>query len=402
MSHHLADDVHQKWNRLLARYQVDLTEPRPRMLKLMSLPIGKDFNKPATNVLLSQSARNGIWHAFVDDDLKYRGEDVQRRQMLHATADRGWRQLNFPAPVHGDVNHALGEVLRWLDSPVAEEDEGSWDENELAPGGPKELGLSGMLMDSCRELAIEELGGPDRVLTGSQQRAVKLLEETFLRAAEPACGVVLGKSGVGKTTVVRQAAGNLLRADLVNHVVEIQAAQLAAGAIFMPDRDDRLRKILSRLESFPHTLVIVEQLDLLIAHSDVAVALMAHHIEHHGGWFATVRPEFRWGHLTSASQLRRRLDPIVLQPATTAETHQLLVKRLSEHPHRDRVDVAPEALPLIAARCRRRCANPAAALAALDVLISRARLADRQCVGPDDVLHYLSDRGDRRSGRSSS
>jgi hypothetical protein len=390
--------------RLLEMYQVAVSQPRDRMVQLEAVPVGAEFNHPCTNVLVRASAGGQNWQLFVDHDLVYRGEDARRHQVFQGTRRRGWQQLAIGQPVRGDVNTAIVTALEWLESDVVrraseplrarESPAGSESRGdaEVAPGGlPPGLGEVGRL------LSVEQLQPAGLELTGLQADAVARTAETVSRQLAPRCPLLLGPAGSGRTTVARAAAGELLRRNAVQRVIEVPAGAISAGAVFTAERDERLRLTLHALARSPGTLLVVEQFDLLLAKSDTASSLLSDALDQGSPLIAVARPELQRRGL-NAAQLRRRLEVVVVRPPESAEVVSILRRRLEQHPLADQVEVSPQVLPMaVRVSARRSGANPGAALGVLDALLSRAVYAERRCIGPDDVFHLVPQKDESRS-----
>jgi ATP-dependent Clp protease ATP-binding subunit ClpA len=200
-----------------------------------------------------------------------------------------------------------------------------------------------------------------------------------------------GRAGAGKSTVARLAAEELVRRGLAEQVVEIHGAAVAAGAIFWPERDERLRQALEALCQATGAVAIFEEFDLVLVRSEAAAPLVADALDRGLKLIAVARPEFRPQVLKGQSPLRRRLDVVPIAPPEPDELVPILRRRLAVHGLAGQVELAPTVLPLVAdLSARRSGANPGAAIGLLEAAINRAAFEGRRCIGPDDIYHLVA------------
>jgi hypothetical protein len=406
--------------RLLAAHQVALSQPRPHLLVLDAVPVGAGFSKPCTNVLLCERPPSAAWRAYVDDDLRYQGPDPARRAMLVGPSRRGWREL-AAGPIEGNVNQAILWTLQRLDSaipgPAAEAGEfigskGRDGADERADGRTASAGERGAqafrssaaatlsagnqsLDDEIqrvgRRFDLARLRPAGLVPSASQEEAIGRVAECAGRDAAPRAALLIGPSGVGKTTVARLAAGELVRRGAAEQVIEVQGAAVASGAIFWPERDERLRQALEAILTGPTSVVILEQFDLVLVQSEVAGSLVADAIDRGLMLVAVARPAAARASLKRQPALRRRLEPVAIRPPAPEELARIIRQRAHGHPLAGCVELAPAVLPLVASLSRRRPgANPGAALGLLEAAIHGAAFAGRACVGPDSIYHLTA------------
>ena len=382
----LTKEVSPPLNRLLATHRVECFQPRERMLQLNSVPAGERFSKRRTNVLLREQTAGGAWLVYVDEDLKYRGDDVARQSLFGGPARRGWLPLVVPQPLRGDVNQAIVWTLEQLESGVRamvpEETTLLSPSSDEAPPP-----LDSVVRRVGRRLSGDELPAAT-FATESQVDAIAQIAATVLRSAAPRCPLVIGPAGTGKTAVARAAAAELLRRGLVEEVLELQGAAVSAGAIFWPERDERLRQTLEALLMRSRPLAILEQVDLALTKSETAAALLADAIDRGLRLITVARPGFSLRHVRSAALLRR-LEPVRVGPPEEGELTEILARLWADHPLAAEVELSPDVLPLVAALSKRRPGgNPGAAIGLHEAVAASAAFGGRRCAGPDDVYHY--------------
>jgi ATP-dependent Clp protease ATP-binding subunit ClpA len=290
--------------------------------------------------------------------------------------------LTPPEPVEGDVNQVLLRALEWLDSP--------W-RNQISASLPDAVTRSAVepldpqLARVGRILTHRDLQRLSVEPTAAQAEAIRRIAEIVTRCIAPACAVVCGPSGCGKTASVATAALRLLARPAVREVLHLAGAAIASGAIFPPQRDERLRQVLELAHARPRTLVVLEQFDLVVRHSDTAACLIAEYIDRGLKLVAVARSEFTPKDLEYCDVLARRAEPVLLGAPEPEEQRQIVLRRLQSHPLAKRLEVAPEVVPTVLLLARLRYgANPGAALSLLDAGLTRAAWSGTPLLCPDD------------------
>lgn len=396
---------------LLRVHQVTISKPRDQMLQLDTVPVGAEFSKPMTNVLLRYDTSVDRWQVFVDEDLMYVGSDLTRRHLFEGPRYRGWLQLASGLPAGGDVNDAVVWVLNQLESQLRsaaprklkrrfesaahtslEEDPSAGDSTDQCepPDAEEKLDPLAQLDGRIARLVDpRELDALKMEPTSTQSDAIMLTAESVLRPLAPNCPLLMGPAGVGKTMVARLAARELSRRGLIRHVVEVSGAAMCAGPIFLAERDERLRSTLDSLLQIDEALVILEQFDLILSRSSAAASILSDCLDQGARIIAVARAEFSPGAKRSP-QLQRRVEPCVLLPPDHRDLADILRRQWSEHPLQNQLELSPHVLPLVNEHSRQRVgANPAAAIGLLEAVLHRAAFAGRRCVGGDDVFHLV-------------
>ncbi|MFZ1936222.1 MAG: hypothetical protein WCB27_16150 [Thermoguttaceae bacterium] len=203
----LADQLDRDLEQVLRSRAVNVVEPRDQMVQLNAVEAGAGFSKPATNVLLHRQL-DLSWRVFVDDDFRYLGGDRLRCRLFSGPQQDRWRELTPPEPLLGDLNNAILRVLGWLESPVQ-----SIVPLPLRTGdapaataetSDPELERNGRFLDhdQLRAMAIEPVP--------SQAETIVRIAGMALRRTPPACPVVCGPAGCGKSVIAGTAALQLL------------------------------------------------------------------------------------------------------------------------------------------------------------------------------------------------
>jgi len=379
----LIDQLSDQCTGVLRGHAVQVAAPQEEMLELKAVLAGPGHSKPRTNLLLRRLPELGQWEVFVDEDFCYTGEDHQRRRLFCGLRANQWLSLTPPEPVEGDVNQALLRALEWLDSPLR-------DQIAASPPAPRERSGAGPLDPQLarvgRLLTRRELERMAVEPTLAQAEAVRRIAAIVTRCIAPACAVVCGPSGCGKTASVATAGLELLARQVTGEVLQLSGAAIASGAIFPPQRDERLRQVLESAHARPRTLVVLEQFDLVVRHSETAACLIVESVDRGLKLVGIARSEFTSKDLEYCDVLARRAEPVVLGSPEPAEQREILLRRLQSHPLAARIEVAPEVVPTVLLLARlRHGANPGAALSLLDAGLTRAAWSGMPLLSPDDL-----------------
>jgi len=394
----ITKELNSQLGDLLRLHHVTVSQPHERILQLDDVPVGDSFNQPVTNLLVRQDSRRDRWQVFVDETLKYLGTDLARQQLFQGSQHRGWLLLSqrFAA---GDVNDAIVWALNMLDSGLRsvapEELRDRFESTDQEGEGLSDASASSDLLDGLDQRVAKLLKPAALELspvipTSSQADAIALTAETVMRSVAPNMPLLMGRSGVGKTTVARFAANELIQRGLVSKVVEVSAGAICAGQIFVPERDERLRATIDAVASVTGVVCIVEQIDLILARSSAAASIIADALDIGARFIGVARPEFNPSRLRRSSQLLRRIQPCVLQEPDFAETAEILRRRCANHDLSGDTELAPSVLPMVNRYSTQRPgSNPAAAIGLLEAVLNRAAFSGQRCVGPDDILHLM-------------
>jgi hypothetical protein len=375
-----------KLKRELEANHIKWQDVRGRNLKLMAVPVGDDFNKEKTNLYFREShgTRRGGVEVYADEDLRYTGDDPARQEMLDGATCRGWQRLQVGTDDQATVEGAVRGALKALDSPLCQRISAS------PAGEPLPPELAEMIAPFGRPLPDDELL-PDYIVPWwAQTEAILQTAETVVRRDAPRCPAILGDSGAGKTVIGRAAAAELRRRGHLDHVIELDGASLCAGAIFGPERDERLKQALAIAAEHLRGLVVFEAFDLPLLTSPVAVSLLTAALDRGVPMILVGRSHVDIEDLHCDEALARRLRPIRFEPPGRDELALILCERLKHHPARPQLAVAPETVHFVAASTGAPPRiNPAAAIGALDAALTRAAWSGVEQVGPDDVLFAL-------------
>jgi ATP-dependent Clp protease ATP-binding subunit ClpA len=213
------------------------------------------FNKPGTNLLIKRPERGGLFLVCVDDDLEYLGPDIGlARAFAGSHKQRGWRVLfvKQEGRISDQVIETALEALGFGDrQPVLRSP--AWSRASSSNGGL----LANFGIDLSRE--VEE--GSAEITVGRKEAVEEAV--SFLVQRNPVLLVVAGASGLGKTNLLSGIARRLseFRPDL--RVVSVHLGPLVAGALFDSERANLLSALLQEAAATSHTILALEQLELL-------------------------------------------------------------------------------------------------------------------------------------------
>ncbi|MFV2067664.1 MAG: AAA family ATPase [Pirellulales bacterium] len=373
---------------VLLNHQVQVIAPRNCSTQLNAVLAGPDFTKPRTNVLLRCRDGHLPWEIFVDEDFRYQGDDPQRRRLFSGPRHRNWLALTPPKSLRGNVNDAILRVLEWLDSPLR-------NLIDVLPGEPHrpsqrqieaELERVGRVLDPAawKNVDIEP--------TAQQAEAIACVAEVAARGMAPNCPILFGASGSGKSMVARLAAGRLVERGVVRQVVEISGAGVCSGAIFLPERDERLRQTLEIVHGAGDTLAVLDHIDLTLAKAELAPAILADYLDGGLRLIGVARPEINPCRFAEFGTLTRRLKLVPLVEPERDELQKILRRHFEKHPLSRKVCFPAETLATVLAISQRRPgANPADALGLLEAALIHAQWAGLESISPDDLYHVAKE-----------
>ena len=391
MSHNLVSCFDQGWLDTMNAHAVQVSAPGEGMLRLDAVEVGPQHNKPRSNLLLRWHPARQRWEFFVDDDLRYLGDDPARQMFFTGAHVQHWQSLVVPNPVCGDVHEAMLRLLEWLDSPMRQ----ALDDVVRRPGTmyswSRSAADSPLALDLRGVAALRDAAGlatPGFEPTPVQADLVERIAAAATQPVAACCPLVHGPSGCGKHALARAAAGELIAHGLFAQVLEISGAALAAGMLFRPQRDERLGRVLQAASAMERTLVLVDQFEAVLELSDIAGGLIVRHMDRGLRLIAVARGEFCFEMTEALLSLRRRLRGVRVPPLDAADTAAVLQRRLACHPLVGKVALAAGMVPLIVRAARSwPGANPGAALDLAEALLSRAAWNGADVVGPDDLWH---------------
>lgn len=355
-------------------------------VRLEGVPLGADFSKPRSNLLLRRAGLECGSSVFVDCDLAYTGGDRGLATALAGPSHRRWRRLRLP-PVRGSVNEALSAVLRMLGSPLA-----PLAVQALAPPAApaREAARTAPATPPGRVLsAVGEVITPEMALaawrTSVRRRLAGRLAAVTTRAAPPRAAVLWGQAGSGRDHLLLAAAHPLLESGRVRRAFRVSGAMLAAGCLVAQEIDAGLMHLLAEAEAEADCLLLVQDLDLCVTGTPVSLALLDRALDRGLKMLASVRGTGLLRRIPDDGPTARRLA-VIHVPSTTA--HQT-AEVLAELPGGG-VKVAPATVQAAVHLARQDGpGQPGGAMGLLSAAIAEAAWEGRPAVEPDDLFAVL-------------
>jgi hypothetical protein len=334
------------------------------------------FNKPGTNLLIKRPERGALFLVCVDDDLEYLGPDLGlARAFAGSHKQRGWQVLFVKRDdrISDQVIETALEALGFDDhEPVLKSPAAG-----RAPASHRGL-FANFGIDLSRE--VEE--GRAEITVGRKEAVEEAL--TFLVQQKPVLLAVAGASGLGKTNLLCGIARRLLESRPDLRMVSVHLGPLIAGALFDSERANALSALLQEAAATSHTILALEQLELLseIRHGPT---LLAHALDGGLRLAGTMLPT-QGAAQVSVAPLARRMHVIELTelgPEESSPAVLAALRKIADH-HRVIIDetlggaAVERSLPLAGFL-------PAKAIALLDAAAAEATLGRSQEV----TLYHL-------------
>lgn len=366
---------------VLGRHRVPMDVIDGRTGRFKAVPVGAEFNKEKTNLLLHKIIRKkpGAF-VFVDIDLKYQGTDPALVRAFGGACCKDWRRLAIP-PVPGDIDQAFYTVLELLDSPIAEEVRSALQLDPDSGRDGADSGLGPVLTE------VGEVIEPEAAARAYEKTLRKeLAEELALIATRPEgpnSVVVWGPAGVGKDLLLLAATHPLLKGGRVSRVVQVSGGRVGVGSIFQAEMDASLLRTLAEAAEQEECVFLIRDLDVCVSGSAVSRSVLCEAIDRGVRLLATVRSEAALGRLGADEGLARRIVAVPLGPPPRCDVEEALGRIAKASP----VEVRPAALHAVRrlARDVEGCGQePALSISLLTAAICRASWKGSQ-VDPDMV-----------------
>ncbi len=360
----------------LKQMRLRLETPDEDTLSVKHVPANQQcFNKARTNLLIKRPAQGQPCFLCVDEDLFYTGADqALSRVFASAPTRQGWRILSFGAALEGNLVSALEYAFAML---------GSGEAVQPAPEKSTPL-MNGLLASWAKDLSLESESAHSPVTLFRDEE----LEQTAgcALAWQGRFGLVLGKSGTGKTNLLRGVA-RILRPH-GHGVLGVNAGALMAGTLFESERETLLQSLLN--EAREECIVLAfEQAEWLAIGVPRCSAILSDALDRGVRLIATAAPEHEYRF--AVPPLASRFEIVRLRELCASDSLQVLQSlrpSVATH-HRVRIDaeveraVVDRALSLPGA-------FPGKAVRLIDAAAARARLNHCESVLVIDVLMAAS------------
>jgi ATP-dependent Clp protease ATP-binding subunit ClpC len=233
-----------------------------------------------------------------------------------------------------DVDNLMAELERFLNRQQFD-DSGSDDSKSRRTRKGRKTALDFYGTD----LTAQAKSGKLDPVVGRENQIRRMI--TILNRRTKNNPVLIGEPGVGKTAIVeglaqRIAAEDVPDALLDKRIVMLDLAAMIAGTKYRGEFEERLKKVMSELESDTKTIVFIDEIHLIVgagsaegsmdAGNILKPSLARRKIQLIG---ATTTDEYT-KHIEKDAALERRLQPVQVPPATPTETLAIL-KGLRKH-----------------------------------------------------------------------
>jgi len=235
-----------------------------------------------------------------------------------------------------DVDSLMNELEQFLSRQQYEEDEGS---NTDTRRRPARKGRKTALDFYGTDITAQARAGKLDPVVGREAQIRRVI--TILNRRTKNNAVLIGEPGVGKTAIAEGLAQRIISEDvpdslLDKRIIMLDLAGMLAGTKYRGEFEERLKKVMSELETDKHAIVFIDELHLIVgagaaegamdAGNILKPALARGKIQVIG---ATTTAEYS-KHIEKDAALERRFQPVQVPETTMPETLAIL-KGLRKH-----------------------------------------------------------------------
>lgn len=235
-----------------------------------------------------------------------------------------------------DVDSLTGELEQFLNRQQYEEDEGGATETRRRTG---KKGRKTALDFYGTDITAQARSGKLDPVVGRDAQIRRVI--TILNRRTKNNPVLIGEPGVGKTAIVEGLAQRIVSEEVPDSLIDkriimLDLAGMLAGTKYRGEFEERLKKVMSELESDNKTIVFIDELHLIVgagaaegamdAGNILKPALARGKIQVVG---ATTTAEYT-KHIEKDAALERRFQPVQVPETTVPETLAIL-KGLRKH-----------------------------------------------------------------------
>ncbi len=209
------------------------------------------------------------------------------------------------------------------------------------------------LDEFSRDLTLLAKNGKLDPVIGRDQEIDRVLQILSRRTKNNP--VIIGEAGIGKTAIVEGLAQRIVSSDvpenmLNRRVVSLDLGALIAGTKYRGQFEERLKIVMKEIVQADNIILFIDELHTLVgagaaegsidASSMLKPALARGEIQCIG---ATTLDEFR-KHIEKDGALKRRFQPIFVQPPTTEETVNIIKGLRPRYESHHKVKISDEAI----------------------------------------------------------
>ncbi len=351
---------------------------------LEAVPVGSNFNKTRSNILLRKLRTLADIFIFVDADLAYQGSDERIVKALSGFCRKDWRCIT-PYPLRGDISRVLRFVLDTIDSPLAEQVGLALQPTDVSSQRMKRVNSDGML-ESLGEL-ISSATAEQAYNQTFRSELVTQLAIAVSCPQSPNSILLWGQSGVGKDLLMLAIVHLLYSRGKIDQAFIVSCARIAVGSIFPAEVDNILTQVLTEALR-KNCLLLLQGIDVCLTSSEVAKAVLCEAIDSGLRFLATMRSQKGAVQLAQDESFVRRILPVRV-PQPSAKQVRRVLERISND---SAIRVQPAAIESILGLSRRygeAICEPAWSIGILSAAISQAEWYGASQVDPDSVYSVL-------------
>ncbi|MBP5676947.1 MAG: ATP-dependent Clp protease ATP-binding subunit [Bacteroidales bacterium] len=210
--------------------------------------------------------------------------------------------------------------------------------------------------------------------------------------------ILIGESGVGKSAIaeglaLRIAQGKVPRTLYGKRLMSLDLASLVAGTKYRGQFEERMKAIITELEQNPNIIIFIDEIHTIVGAGSASGSLDASNmfkpalargvIQCIG---TTTLDEYRQ-YIEKDTALERRFQKVIVEPATTEETMEILQNIKDKYEQHHMVVYTDEALQACVDLTERYVSDrlqPDKAIDAMDEAGARVRIANMEI--PEDVM----------------
>jgi ATP-dependent Clp protease ATP-binding subunit ClpC len=314
---------------------------------------------------LSETAKLTLKMAY-DTAQEYNQEFCGTEHILDALlSQKNARATMLLRAMNVDVESLSGELEQFLNRQYEDEDSASGANSTGTGnrrGGSRNKGRKTALDFFGTDLTAEARNGKLDPVVGREPQIRRVI--TILNRRTKNNPVLIGEPGVGKTAIVEGLAQRIISEDvpdslLDKRIVMLDLAGMIAGTKYRGEFEERLKKVMSELESDKKTIVFIDELHLIVgagaaegamdAGNILKPALARGKIQLIG---ATTTAEYT-KHIEKDAALERRFQPVQVPEATVPESMAILKGLRRHYEEFHGVTVSDEVLDDIVALAKR-------------------------------------------------
>ena len=346
---------------------------------------GQYFSKDSTNLLIKQLPLGMRFLVCVDEDFEYEGFDPSLVRALAGGIQRnGWRALRLTSGAKDSFQSVLSSALAALGSDGHEPYLRVGDLSEQTESGKGFLSVFGVDL-------TQQIQQPDVTPTVGRTDEIEEVVSHLHLWDQPRLVLIVGESGVGKTSLLRGIAGRLHKHRPAWNLMSVDLIAPLAGANFDAEHENSLVRLLGEAASVSETVVALEHLELALVEPR-GTLLLARCLDQGRPLIGTILPAYL--PIFQRDPLARRVHILHLRELAANETVEVLFAvrdRIASH-HEVEIDnscigVCAKAATTLPGRL------PAQAIALLDAAAATAALAGAKVVAADDICFAAKNSG---------